>query len=69
MAFFPTGKDRFRVRQADSTDPASIIKALELPSKTPFLTRDRGKRLKLTAPTRILEEARSQNLDIALMVS
>jgi hypothetical protein len=46
-----------------------MVKALQLPSEAPFLTRDRGKRLKLTAPTRLFEEARSQNLDTALVVS
>jgi hypothetical protein len=69
IAFFPVGKDRFRVRQADSTNPASMVKALQLPSEAPFLIADRGKRLKLTAPTSILEQARSQNLDAALVVS
>jgi hypothetical protein len=63
MAFFPVGMDRFRVRRADSTVPASMVKALQLPSEALFLTRARGKRLKLTAPTRL------QNMDAALVVS
>jgi hypothetical protein len=38
-------------------------------TETPFLTTDYGKRLKLTAPTRILKEARSENLETAVVVS
>jgi hypothetical protein len=45
-----------------------MIQALQLPSETRFLTADDGKRLKLTAPVRIIEEAHSQNLDAALVV-
>lgn len=69
MAFFPTGKDRFRVRIADSTDAASMVKALQLPSEAPFLIGDRGKRLKLTAPTSLIKQAQLQNLNAALVVS
>jgi hypothetical protein len=58
MAFFPVGKDRFYVRQADSINSAFMVKALQLPSKASFFIRDRSKRLKLTAATYILKEAR-----------
>jgi hypothetical protein len=54
----PAGNDCFRIRQADSTDTVSIVNALQLPSEAPFLTREQGKQLKLTAPTTILEDAR-----------
>jgi hypothetical protein len=48
-----------------------MINALQLPSETPSvaLARDQGKRLKLNAPAAILNEARSQRLDTALVVS
>jgi hypothetical protein len=46
-----------------------VIKALELPSQAQFLVRAGGKRLRLTPPIRVLEEASSQHLDTALIVS
>ncbi len=67
------GRDRFRIRKADPTDSISMVNALQLPSKAPTITlalaRDKGKRLKLAAPTTVLEEACAQKLDIALVVS
>jgi hypothetical protein len=69
MVLSPAGNDRFSICLADSTDTASMVNALQLPSEASFLTREQGKGLKLTAPTTILEEARSQKLDTALMVS
>ena len=65
----PAGNGRFSISQADPTDPVSMVNALQLPSEVPFLTKEKGKRLKLTAPITILEEARSQRLDTALIVS
>jgi len=65
----PAGNGRFSISQADPTDPVSMVNALQLPSEAPFLTKEKEKRLKLTAPTTILEEARSQRLDTALIVS
>jgi hypothetical protein len=66
-----TSKDRFRLRKANSTNAVSMVKALQLPSEAPFLAlaRDLSKRLKVTALTTILEEARSQRLDAALIVT
>jgi hypothetical protein len=73
MVFSPAGRDRFRVRKADPTDTVSMVNALQLPSEAPTITlalaSDQGKRLKLAAPTTILEEARAQKLDMALVVS
>lgn len=71
MVFSPAGGDRFRVDNADPTDPVSMANALQLLSKTPTLAlaSDQGKRLKLTSPTTILEEARAQKLDTALVVA
>lgn len=67
----PAGNDRFHIRQVDSTDTVSMVNALHLSSKTPSLAlaRDQGKRLKLNAPATILDEARSQRLDTALVIS
>jgi hypothetical protein len=71
MVISPAGRDRFRLHKADSTNTASMVNALQLPSEVPTLALaiDQGKRLKLTAPTTILEEARAQRLDTALVVS
>ncbi len=43
--------------------------ALRLPSVSRFIARDNGKRLKLMAPTAILEEARSERLQAVIAVS
>lgn len=51
--------NRFRKYQADSLDDASMVTALELPSESRFMARDNNKRLKMTAPTTILDAARS----------
>jgi Protein of unknown function (DUF3723) len=71
MVLSPAQKGRFRVCEANSTDTVSMVNALQLPSEAPTLAlaSDRGKRLKLTAPTTILEGARAQRLDTALVVS
>ena len=69
MVLSPAGKDRFRIRQADPTHTVSMTNALQLQSEASFLTRDQGKRLKLTAPKTILEEASAGQLDTALVVS
>jgi len=72
MVFSPAGRDRFRVHKADPTDTVSMVNALQLPSKAPAiavaLASDQGKRLKLAAPTTILEEARAQKIDVAVVV-
>ncbi len=65
----PTGNGRFRKRRADSRDKLSMTAALRLPSASRFIARDNGKRLKLMAPTTILEEARSERLQAVIAVS
>ncbi|KAL9631872.1 MAG: hypothetical protein Q9164_005658 [Protoblastenia rupestris] len=65
----PTGNGRFRKRHADSRDNLSMTIALQLPSASRFIARDNGKRLKLMAPTAILEEARSERLQAVIAVS
>lgn len=65
----PTGNGRFRKRHADSRDKLSMTTALRLPSVSRFIARDNGKRLKLMAPTTILEEARSERLHAVVAVS
>jgi len=65
----PTGNGRFRKRRADSRDKLSMTTALRLPSVSRFIARDNGKRLKLMAPTTILEEARSERLQAVIAVS
>lgn len=65
----PTGNGRFRSRHADSRDKLSMTAALQLPSVSRFIARDNGKRLKLMAPTTIVEEARSKRLQTVIAVS
>jgi hypothetical protein len=71
MVLSAAGNNRFRIHEADSTNTISMVNALQLPSETPSvaLARDQGKRLKLNAPAAILDGARSQRLDTALVVS
>ena len=73
MVLSPAGRDRFRVHKADPTDTVSMVNALQLPSEAPTLTialaSDQGKRLKIAAPTTILEKARAQKINMALVVS
>ena len=64
----PLAGNRFRKRQADSRDNASMVAALELPSEPRFIARDNNKRMKMTAPTAILNAARSEQLQTVLMV-
>ena len=64
----PTDDGSFRRRKADALDRPSIIKALRLPSGSHFMARDNGKRLKMTAPATILEEARSGRLNAVLSI-
>ena len=65
----PTENGRFRKRRADSRDKLSMTTALRLPSVSRFIARDNGKRLKLMAPTTILEEARLERLQAVIAVS
>ncbi|KAL9103269.1 MAG: hypothetical protein Q9163_001671 [Psora crenata] len=65
----PTGNGRFRKRHADSRNKLSMTTALQLPSASHFVARDKGKRLKLMAPTTILEEAHSERLQAVVAVS
>ncbi len=65
----PTENGRFRKRHADSRDKLSMTAALRLPSVSRFIARYNGKRLKLMAPTTILEEARSERLQAVIAVS
>ena len=73
MVLSPAGRDRFRVHKADPTDTVSMVNALQLPSEAPTLTlalaSNQGKRLKVAAPTTILEKARAQKINMALVVS
>ena len=64
----PTDDGGFRRREADALDRPSMIKALRLPSGSHFMARDNGKRLKMTAPATILEEARSGRLNAVLSI-
>ena len=69
MVLSPTGNGRFRKRYANSRDIISMTTALRLPSASRFITWDNGKRLKLMAPTAILEEACSERLQTVIAVS
>lgn len=60
--------NRFHKRQADSLNKLSMVTALELSYESRFVARDNGKRLKLTASTNILEDARSEKLQAMLKV-
>jgi len=62
------GEDRFLAREVNSTDTASMVDALQAP-QTLALACNPGKRLKLAAPVTILEAARAQSLNTALVVS
>lgn len=64
----PMAGSKFHKHQADSLDTLSMITALESSSESQFVVRDNGKRLKLTAPTKILEDARSEQLHTVLAV-
>lgn len=64
----PLGGNKFHKRQADALDKNSMIAALQLPSNSHFVARDNGKRLKMTAPTAIIDAARSQQLQTVLVV-
>ena len=60
--------NRFHKRQVDSLNKLSMITVLELSYESRFVTRDNDKRLKLTASTNILEDARSEKLQAMLKV-
>ena len=64
----PLGINKFKKRQANALDTASMVAALELSSNSRFIARDGNKRLKMTAPTTILDAARSQRLQAVLTV-
>ena len=64
----PIAGNRFRKRQANSLNDASMVTALELPSESRFIALDRGKCLKMTGPTTILDAARSDQLQAVLMI-
>ncbi len=64
----PLENGRFRKRHANSRDQLSMTTALRLPSVSSFVARDNGKRLRLMAPTTILEEARSERLKAVVAV-
>lgn len=67
-ALSPTTNGRFRKRQADPQDKLSMVSALRLPSDSLFMTRENGKRLKVTAPITILEGAQSERLNAVISV-
>ncbi len=60
--------NRFHKRQVDSLNKLSMITALELSYESRFVTRNNDKRLKLTAFTNILEDARSEKLQTMLKI-
>jgi len=60
--------NRFHKRQVNSLNKLSMITALKLSSESRFVTRDNDKRLKLTASTNILEDARSEKLQMMLKI-
>ncbi len=64
----PLENGRFRKRHANSHDQRSMTTTLRLPSVSSFIARDNGKRLRLMAPTTILEEARSERLKAVVSV-
>jgi len=64
----PLENGRFRKRHANSRDQLSITTTLRLPSVSSFVARDNGKRLRLMAPTTILEEARLERLKAVVAV-
>ncbi|KAL2056560.1 hypothetical protein ABVK25_002954 [Lepraria finkii] len=64
----PMADNTFRKHQADSLDATSMVTALELPSDARFIARDENERLKMTAPTTILDAARSEQLHTVLRV-
>ena len=65
----PIGNGRFRKRHANPCDKLSMTTALQLSSISRFIARDNGKRLKFMAPTSILEEANSEQLQAVVAVS
>ena len=65
----PTENGRFHKRHAFSCDKLSMTTALRLPSVSPFVTRNNGRRLKFMAPTIILEDANSERLQAVVTVS
>ncbi len=60
--------NRFHKHQVNSLNKLSMITALKLSSESRFMTRDNDKRLKLTASTNILEDARSEKLQMMLKI-
>lgn len=63
----PTEKGTFRRRHVDHHDKQAMVVALRLPSNSHFLSREGGKRLKLTDPRTVVEEAHSQQLKAVLI--
>ena len=64
----PLADNTFRKHHANPNDEASMVTALELPSKAQFIMRDKNKQLKMTPATTILDAARSEQLQTVLMV-
>jgi hypothetical protein len=64
----PVANGHFRKRRADPEDKLFMVSALRLPSDSYFMTQDNGKRLKMTAPITILEEAQSKWLNAVISV-
>jgi hypothetical protein len=65
----PTDNDGFRKREVDPYDEESIALALCIGSDHYYMTRTNGKRLKLTSPSTLFEEARSGWLNAAISAS
>ena len=63
----PTEDGTFRRRHVDHHDKQAMVVALQLPSNSHFLSREGGKRLKLTDPRTVVEEAHSQQLKAVLI--
>jgi len=64
----PTGDNRFRKHHADARSVVSVMNALGLPSEPSFIVQDNGKRMKMTTPITIWEEARLQRLQAVVAV-
>ena len=62
----PTEERGFRTRHADPHDKSAVVAALRLLSSSHFMTSASGKRLKLTDPRTVVEEAYSGQLKTVL---
>jgi hypothetical protein len=61
------GDNQFRIRRIDTSDTNSLIDALRFPSHIPFIVTDRGKRLKLSSSTAVLDDAISNSIETVVV--